>query len=361
MICRDELKQLQHHREYPSVSILAPTHRSSPSNKRDRIVVKNLVAKAIERLEREFKKREVAPLVKNLKALASAVDWKHTLEGLALFASRDVAKSVLLPFRPKARAVVDATFATRDLVFSLNRAPRYRVLVLTEKPTRLYDATTNVLTEHAAAPFPMTHTGPGGLGRLPGGKGVNTSAARDEGHRQFFRQVDGALAAIQKTDHLPVVLVGVERYLAFYQEIAADPDAIVAAVTGSHDDPNPADLGKLVWPVFKASAGLVRTRALARLHQAVSANRHASGIDQVWRAAYDKRCLTLLVETGFEHPADLEAGGARLLPYTGKGENALDDAVDEVIEQVIAQGGDVYFYEPGVLDLHQGIAAVLRY
>jgi hypothetical protein len=74
------------------------------------------------------------------------VDWKHTLDGLALFASRDVATAVHLPFRPRARVVIDATFATRDLVFSLNRSPRYRVLVLTEKPARLFDATTNVLT-----------------------------------------------------------------------------------------------------------------------------------------------------------------------------------------------------------------------
>ena len=129
----------------------------------------------------------------------------------------------------------------------------------------------------------------------------------------------------------------------------------------SHDDPNPAALGRLVWPVFKSGATLRRTRALARLHEAVSANRHASGIDQVWRAAFEKRCQTLLVETGFEHPADLAPQGDRLLPYGGRGAAALDDAVDEVIERVIADGGEVFFYDPGVLDLHQRIAAVLRY
>jgi hypothetical protein len=98
-----------------------------------------------------------------------------------------------------------------------------------------------------------------------------------------------------------------------------------------------------------------------RLSQAVSVNRHASGIDQVWRAAFDKRCQTLLVETGFEHPADVAPDGDRLLPYSGRGAAALDDAVDEVIERVLADGGEVYFYDPGVLDLHQGVAAVLRY
>ena len=93
----------------------------------------------------------------------------------------------------------------------------------------------------------------------------------------------------------------------------------------------------------------------------MSVNRHASGIDQVWRAAFDKRCQTLLVETGFEYPADLSPQYDRLLPYTGRGAAALDDAVDELIERVLADGSEVFFYEPGVLDLHQQIAAVLRY
>src|SRR6516225_7201106 len=265
MICRSELKRLQGHHNYPSLSLLAPTHRTAPANQKDRIVVKNLVAEGLKRLYSEFKKREVASLVQNLNRLVDRVDWEHSLEGLALFASRGVATAIQLPFRVKARVVIDNNFATKDLVFALNRSPRYRVLVLTEKPTRLFEAMTTVLTEITGKPFPMIHKGPGGASRLPGGQGINRSAVRDESHRQFFRKVDDALAAIQKEDHLPVVVVGVDRYLAFYQEVTKDPDAIVGVVSGSHDDPNPTTLGRLVWPVFKAGSTLRRTRALVRL------------------------------------------------------------------------------------------------
>src|SRR5215468_6037093 len=274
MICRSELKRLRGRRDYPSLSLLAPTHRAHPANRKDRIVVKNLAAEGLDRLQGEFKKREVSGVVKNLNQLVDRVDWEHSLEGLALFASRDVATAVQLPFRPRARVVIDETFATRDLVYSLNRSPRYRILVLTEKPTRLFEATTHVLTEHTDKPFPMVHKGPGGASRLPGGQGINRSAVRDDAHRQFFRKVDDALAALQKGDHLPVVLVGVDRHVAFYEEVTKDLDAIVGVLAGSHDDPNPTALGRLVWPVFESGATLRRTRALARLYEAVSANRH---------------------------------------------------------------------------------------
>jgi hypothetical protein len=287
------------------------------------------------------------------------VDWKHTLDGLALFANKDVSAAIDLPFRVKAGAMIDETFATRDLVYALNRAPPYRVVVLSHE-ARLYDAWTDVLDEHCAKPFPMKHRGPGGASKLPGGKGISRSAVRDEGHRKLFRSVDDAVGALHKQHPLPIVLVGVERNLASYKEVTRHNEEIVGMLAGNHDRTSLSQLGKLVWSVFEAGATLRRTEALVQLDQAVSANRHASGIDQVWRAANREDCRTLLVEKDFKYPADVSPDGDRLLKHTAKGPASLDDAVDEIIEKVMAAGGEVFFYAAGDLDIHQRIAAVLR-
>lgn len=359
MLSRSELKTLQAHRDYPSVSILAPTHRTAPSNKRDPIKVKNLVAKAVGRLHKEFKKREVADVVDRMQKLVKAVDWQHCLDGLALFASRGVELSVMLPFKVRPRALVDETFATRDLAYTLNRAVAYRVLVLGHQ-VRLFDAWTGVLDEHTAKPFPMQHTGLGGARRLPGGPGVDPMAVRDEGMRQFFRAVDQALAALQRDNRLALVVTGVDRNLAFFQEVTSHKADIAGMLAGNHEKTPPDKLGKAAWSVFDVAMTTRRTEALVQLDSAVGVQRHSSGIDQVWRVANQGQVKTLLVEKDFHHAADLNAAGDRLMPYTGKGPSALDDAVDEVIERVMASGGDVYFYPDGELDIHQRIAAVLR-
>jgi hypothetical protein len=358
-ISRSELKSLQAHRDYPSVSILVPTHRTAPANKQDRIKVKNLVRHAIDRLHGEFKKREVADVVGNLQTLVRKQKWADTLDGLALFASQNQSAAISLPFRVKARTTIDERFATRDLVYSFNRAPPYRVLVLSHN-ARLFDAWTTVLDEHTSSPFPMTHLGPGGRARLPGGKGINRSAVRDDAQRQFYRSVDNAVDALQKSNPLPLVVVGVERNLAFYQEVTRQAGSIVGMLAGNHDRTSPSALGKLVWPVFDSVATNRRTEALVRLDQAVSANRNASGIDQVWRAAVGGKCQILLVEKQFKYPADVSPQGDRLVSYSGRGQESFDDAVDEVIERVMGNGGEVFFYPPGDLDVHQRIAAVLR-
>ena len=358
MICSAEIRALQKHRDYPSISILAPTHRTVPANRKDPVKVDNLVRKAIERLQGEFSKREAAPVVKQLQQLVKQVDWEHALEGLALFASKDHASLMTLPFKVKPRAIIDETFATRDLVYAYNRAKPYRVLALSHE-VRLFDAWTMVLEEHLADPFPMAYRAGSGK-KLSRRQVMVRSDAREDDHRKFFKQVDDALAVIQKADPRPLIVAGVERNLAFFREVTKHADAICGMLSGNYDQTSPSDLGKLVWPVFEVGATRVRAEALVTLDDAVSAHRHSSGIDQVWRLAERGDCRMLFVEKDFAYPADLSPDGKLLLPHSGKGENSLDDAVDEVIEKVMLTGGEVHYYSAGDLEVHQRIAGIAR-
>src|SRR5215831_17557368 len=85
MIHHSDLRQLQAVNEYPSVSILTPTHRTSPDNKQDPIRVKNLVAEAKNRLLGEFSAREMEPVFIRLDGLVDGIDYEHLLDGLALY------------------------------------------------------------------------------------------------------------------------------------------------------------------------------------------------------------------------------------------------------------------------------------
>lgn len=245
---RQDVRMLQQIRHYPALTITLPTHRAAPDNRQDPIRLKGLVKQATERLLGEFIRREIEPLLIRLEDLAASVNHHHNLDGLALFVSHDFARAVRLPFTLAERVVVDETFYTRNLVFALNRTPRYWVLVLSEKPTRLLEGTRDDLLEIEESGFPLKHTGPGGERPLPADFGINKSAYRDEKHRQFFRDVDAALKTVLADDPLPLAVVGVERYLAFFREVSDHKDAILTTLTGSHDSTSPHELGKLVWP-----------------------------------------------------------------------------------------------------------------
>lgn len=359
---RNDLQALQSQRGYPALSILLPMHRTRPDNRQDPIRVKNLVKQASERLLSEFSKREAEPLLSRLEALASEIDYNYTLDGLALFVNQDLAQKFHLPFQVKERVVVDQTFATRDLVYALNRSPRYWVLALSEQATRLYEGWRDTLIEVTAGDFPMAYKGPGVTQPMPGGRGINKSAYRDERHRHFFRRVDASFGETAKADLLPLVVVGVDRYLAFFNEVSSYTNLIAATLTGSHDKTPAHELAGLVWPLMQEHQARQREQIFEDMEAAVSAGKYASGIDTAWRTAHEGRGAILVVEEGFHFSARLDASGLHLTPASELvGPEVFDDAVDELIETVLGKNGRVVFVEDGALAAHNRVAMILRY
>jgi hypothetical protein len=363
LINREDIQRLQAVREFPAVSIYAPTHRTYPDNQQDPVRVRNLVKEAKDRLAQESEDREATgALSETLDELVETIDFEHGLDSVALFAGSGVAEVHYLPFRLEPRVTIDETFATRNLLYVLNRTPRYRVVLLSEKPARVFDGFSDYLEEHVDGRFPLLNEGPSGEGPVKGTP-LGHSGRRDERHREFFREVARRLGEIHAADPLPIVLVGIVRYQAFFREVGRNlADQVLAAVDGSYDKTPAHELGALVWPRVLEWVEARKAERLEVLERAVGAGRSASGIEQVWRVAREGRGGQLLVEENYVQPARVSDDGMSIQIGKGPGgPGSLDDAVDEIVETVYSMGGEVSFVEPGSLEKHQKIALILRY
>ncbi|QQE65864.1 hypothetical protein GFS31_25560 [Leptolyngbya sp. BL0902] len=358
MITRHDLKELQALTKVPALSILLPTHRTSPDNKQDPILVKNLVTEAKNRLSQEFSARDLDPLLNHLDALVNAIDYTYALDGLALFVSHDVAKKFYLPFTVPQRVVIDQTFATRDLVYGLHRAQRYWVFLLSQGSTRLLAGTGDTLEEVTDGQFPLAMEGPGATTALPDSA---DSAYMDDRHRRFFQQVDQAFSAYAEDDSLPIILGGVVRQISFFQEVSQYTNLVAGTLTGNFDQAKLADLVPDVGPMIEGVRHQQRETALKDLDAAMGEGKVVSTIEEVWRLANDGRGKLLLVEKGYHVPAVVTANGGLATVSDVGGTDVMDDAVDEIIEVVLAKGGDVMLMDDGSLPNGQPIALTLRY
>ena len=359
---RHDINLLQAIQGYPALSILLPTHRTSPDNRQDPIRVKNLATEAADRLLREFSKREIQPLLDNLDAIVREIDYRYALDGLAIYVNKDFARKFYLPFPIRERVIIDESFATRDLVMAMNRSPRYWVLALSEKPTRLFEGAHDTLVEITDYGFPMVHEGPGGEGGGVGRFGVTVSALRDERSRQFFRQIDEAFAEVAQDDPLPLLVVGVDRHHSFFEEVTAHRSLLTGWMLGNYDTTTPHDLGKLLWPLVLEKMEARRQELLKDLDTAVGAQRSASTLGEAWLQAQMSRVATLLVEEDYHQPARLSESGMLLTVVDEAGDpDVLEDAVDDLIELVLQKGGEAFFFGDGALATHGRVAAILRY
>jgi len=347
---------------FPALSILLPTHRTAPDNRQDPIRLKNMVKEATVRLRAGCDSQQSARLLAGLDELVADIDHRYNLDGLALFVNEAEAHAVALPFAVAERVVLGDRFAIRDLVRALNRSPRYRVMALSEQPTRLYEGVRDSLVAVQDGGFPLAYEAAGETAPTQGDFGIEWSTYQLERHRQFFHTVDEALGTLLTADPQPLLLVGVQRYLSLFAETSGHMAAVIGTLAGSHDKTTPHDLAQLAWPIVREALHQRRMALLDELSLAVGAHRSAAGMAEVWPLAHDGRGDTLLVEEGFHYPARPDPSGRVLAPADDPAALGVqDDAVDDLVATVLAKGGRAVFVDPGALEEHQRVAMLLRY
>ena len=141
------LRQLHAADQGPSVSLLLSTTPAAVMAKSDATNLHQLADLAVRRLAGELKEGARRHMQVRLEEALRAAENSPTDHGLAVFVSSNETAVVPLPFSPRNRAVVDQTFATRDLLDALQTFPMYRALVLRGPGFRLLEGRAERLSE----------------------------------------------------------------------------------------------------------------------------------------------------------------------------------------------------------------------
>lgn len=330
------------------VTITTPLDRRRPNNDEDRIRLQNLLAQARREVLETWDAKRAQPLLTRLDA-AAAVELGGGAHGLVVVATTDVGEAHLLPFPVRDAVALATTPATRLLIQGLRRTPRYRVLVVSDRATRLFEAVRDELDEVRDHGFPLAadivprdrRAVAGRFARAPG---------RDDQElwRGFYREVDEALSEASRGDELLIVLAGVRTSTALFEEVTRHGDLIVDRIEGAHDQTSAHDLGRATWPLMQDRLRERRQRVVGELTDALHAGNAVTGLDEVWQLGREGRGRLLVVEEDYRGEPSREVDH-RLVTANGEGPDVMADPVDEIIEHVVRLGGSAEFVEPDAL------------
>jgi hypothetical protein len=206
------------------VTITAPLDRRRPGNDEDRIRLRNLVTDARRQVLATWDPRTARPLLDRLDAAVAGVELAGGAHGLIVVATPDMAQAQLLPFPVRAVVALEGTPATRFLVQGLRRSPRYRVLVLSDRATRLFEAIRDDLIEMRGHGFPFrADIVPRDRRAIAGRFALPPGRDDKELWRNFYRAVDQAMTEAARDDPLPLVLAGVANSTALFEEVSRNP------------------------------------------------------------------------------------------------------------------------------------------
>ncbi|GAA0838334.1 hypothetical protein ACFQVD_08755 [Streptosporangium amethystogenes subsp. fukuiense] len=352
-----QITALQQVREYPAVSLLLSTNPAAELTRADALRMEGLAAEAVQRLRSELQPAVADPVIGRLHRLIDQARHGPTGLGLAVYASAGTGALIRLPIGVRDRTVVDPTFATRDLIRALHRTPRHLVLTLNTGHARLLEAAADTLLPALTSAFPMS-ADPRAASRS---RGRADRPTRETLTSDFYRQVDAALGVYLRLHPAPLVLVGDERAAAAFKRLSVNCQRLAGTVTGNLTATPTAKLTTRIRTVLDGYLHRRQDEALALLQQRTAAGRVTSGMPAAWQAARTRRPEMLVVDDSLYYPARLSDDGDTLTPATDIDHpDVIDDAVDELIELVLARGGWIAFTTPGVLVDHQGVALVTR-
>lgn len=340
---------VQAERAYPCLSVLMTTEPGARMSTTDRAQLNALVAQALERVGEAGLFGAERHLRQSLPLLVEAAAAAPARSAVVLLCSRATQRVVSLGIEVVDRVVLDQTFATRDLVRALHRTPRHAVLLLEHHRARLLDGSEGGLRQAPSGGFPVHAQDP------------THSLLDDGGQRAFCAAVDQRLATYRALHPSPLVVAGPKRLTQVYLRHARSTGRLAGVLTTGDTVPTLDELARRVRAVLDRYLASREREALDLLETRTLSGRVASGMKAAWLAARHERPEMLAVEPGLLYPARLSADGDEIERADDvRAPDVIDDAVDELVEQVLARGGWVAFVGDGSLDRHGRIALTLR-
>lgn len=335
------------------VSIIMNTHRTQPDNQKDPIQLKNLTKEALDRLYNDYDKRFVWPIEEKLNKITEEISYGDNIESLIIFVNPTFGAYTRLPVPVKDRVIVDNTFATRDLVRASYEEGGYYVLLLSRSTARLIEAFNDKVVEEVGGDFPYDNN--------MEGFGNPDQDNEDNYIKEFFNHVDKSVQQVLNENPLPVIVVTESRNYDYYLEVADNKSPFVANIDRL---PNEKDASKIVSKAWETISNIINERNASRIEeigQAKSSNTLVLDYNEIWSTIQQGLAKTLFVKKGFMQPAIIDEENLRIeLTDDPTAPDAVDDIVDEMIEQVIAYGGDIVFVKGDDLDDYNNLALVTR-
>lgn len=346
------LQRLLEPRTGPCITLLMPTHRTMPEAQQDALHLKELARECEARLLAQHARRSVEDLLDRLHAQVAAYDAAHATEGLAIFIASGITEVVRLPFPVAPRAVVEGSFATREVVRARLGDVDHHVLVMSTKGAHLYAAQSDrFIGEVRNGEFPIEN-------RHYTTDALMTSTARGQENqlREYHHQVDKAVrAAVGEQGR--VVIAGPHEQCAHLLNGAHDRGLYIGEVSGNLEHSRVEEIASRAWPVAYEDQKRRQMADLDLLGRAPDTLR-VNALPDVWQCVHEGRGRTLLVERDLRIPARRDGS---TVAAAGGGAADIADAVDDIIEEQLRKGGDVRILPNGLLGAHHGMALLLRY
>ena len=355
-----EVLEALHYR--PAVSIIMPFEPKMTSKNELVHSLEISVHKVHEELI-EYYSEEIEVLVMHkLKAVIKNLNFNTHKKSIAIYLSPVFEKVLYLDVLVEKKIVVGESFEIRDLVYSKKQVHKYLLLQLSSKGGNMYIGNSETFIKIVSAP-PISQF----YTTFQVQEKVSDFSGKQE-HReiimdQLIHYVDKTLGIILNSYHLPLFVMGGENILRHFKKNTKYSSSVVEYIPGKYEEAILPELKEILQPYISDWEKVIQKDLINQMEKAADKSKLAVGMKDVWCEAMGRKGKLLLIEKNYMYAA--ERGSCDEIIYKAiepfNKFSYIKDAVDDVIEKVLENGGDVEFVDEGFLKNYHHIALIKYY
>jgi len=361
-IFQEEQKIIETVKYLPAVSIILPFEPVMSLKSELEYKLKIALQKVESGLMKDYGMDKALPIILKLKNLVQNVNFNTHKKSIAIFVSPLIGKIFYLDILVEEKIIIDESFEIRDLIYSKKELHKYLLLVLTGKSLKIYLGDTTQFIR-------IVSEVPENIAAYENDIPESVSNFSDPSYRKevmlgkFLRHVDIGLDILLKAYPLPLFVMATERTIGHFKKNSKNKQFVIEFIHGSFEEATEAELRKMIQPYIHDWKSVKQQNLLQILNTARSAKKLAFGINEVWKAAQQKKGRLLVVEKNYMVPAQQGADPEIIYQKDFSNNNSfyIKDAVDDIIEKVLENGGDVEFVDDDLLGDYGHIALTLYY
>lgn len=344
----------------PAVSLIMPFEPKMDA-KSELVHSLKIAAGKIERELSGNYPKEIANIVMiKLNRCIKNLNFSTHKKSIAIYVSPIVEKIMYLEIPVKEKIVVNESFEIRDLVYCKKDLQKYLLLLLSSQAYKIFLGDTNslinIVSSGTDSAFTDSHDLPERVANFS-----DTTERKEIILNKFLYLVDNTLNIILKAYPLPLFVLGAKKIAGHFKAITKNTSAVIEYVHGNYEEASVVELQQLLQPYLANWKKIKQKTLLNLLEDANGKKKLALGIQDVWKQASKKNGRLLVVEKNYNYAAVYGSSKEDIYPEAETTFSTIKDAVDDVIEKVLENGGDVEFTEAGTLKHYDRIALIQYY
>jgi len=312
-------------------------------------------------LSKEFTEDTVSAILKRYADLSTQIKFHSFISGYAFYLSSSYSNFFELRFKPKEKLIVDDNFEIRDLLIDQSKSHQFIVLLMSENEEKFYKYDSGTISPLAV--HVPKHIEAFMQGTLHDVDIYYEKSDRQEKARAFFiKNADTGLETLFESYPWPVIVMAPNKFLSHYKLESRYQDKIIGSVEGNMLGSTEAQIVENINKTIPIIDKAIQAKLLSKLEKANDDNLLCYGIKEVWKELSIKNGKELIVEENFIRSAIHSDVPGEVITYDAeKSHFPIQDAIDDIIEMALAQGGQVNFVEDGLLGKYRRVALIKYY